>query len=172
MSSQLQGMGSLPGLSDTFNAFIHTTRLWMRDYAQLNRLIRGEESSNRMIAWAAMDCLSDFNGSPPPLGQYTVEQLIDLGYSSLLRYGTAVNLLQSVGLLQTRNQLNFSDGGINVAVSDKTPLLQSWIQMFQGKYEQDKVKVKVSLNIQGIMGEAGAWSEYSLVNGFYGALYQ
>lgn len=171
MSQQLQGM-SIPGLSDKFNAFIHTMRLWMRDYPQLNRLIRGEESSNRMIAWAVTDCLSDFNGTPPPLGQYSLEQLIDLGYTSLLRYGTAVNLLQSVGLLQTRNQLNFSDGGINVAISDKTPLLQSWIQMFQNKYEQDKLKIKVSLNIQGIMGEAGLHSEYYFVSGFYGSLYQ
>jgi hypothetical protein len=170
--AELQGMGDLPGLSDQFNAFIHMMRLWLRDYPQLNRLIRGVENSNRQIAWAVLDFLSDFNGTPPPLGQYTIEQLLDLGYLSLARRGTAIALIESVGMLQTRNQLNFSDGGINVGVSDKTPQLQSWLAHFQSKYEQDKMKVKISLNIQGIMGESGVHSEYYFINGFYGSLFQ
>jgi hypothetical protein len=170
--AELQGMGSIPGLSDQFNAFIQMMRHWMRDYPQLNRLIRGVEHSNRLIAWAALDCLSDFNGTPPPLGNYTIEQLLDLGYTSLLRRGTAIALFESVGVLQTRNHLNFSDGGINVAISDKTPQLQSWMQLFQSKYEQDKMKVKISLNIQGILGERGVHSEYYFINGFYGSLFQ
>lgn len=170
--AELQGIGDIPGLSEQFNAFIHTMRLWMRDHAQLNRLISGEESSNRLIAWAVLDFLSDFNQTPPPLGQYSLEQLLGLGYANLARMGTAIALLQSVGLLQTRNQLNFSDGGINVGVSDKTPLIQSWISMFQPKYEQDKLKIKISLNIQQILGEPGIHSEYFFVNGFYGSLFQ
>lgn len=170
--AQLQGLSGLPGLSKEFNAFVHMMRLWMRDYPQLNRLIRGEESSNRLIVWAVLDFLSDFNQSPPPLGTFTLEQLLSMNYTSLARYGTAIALFQSVGMLQTRNQLNFSDGGINVAVSDKTPQLQSWLQMFQNKYEQDKIKIKISLNIQGIIGESGLHSEYYFINGFYGALYQ
>ena len=169
--AELQGMGDIPGLSDQFNAFIHMMRLWMRDYPQLNRLIRGVEHSNRLIAWAVLDFLSDFSQSPPPLGRYTIEHLLDLGYSNLARRGTAIALTESVGMLQTRNQLNFSDGGINVGVSDKTPQLQSWLQSFQSKYEQDKMKIKISLNIQEIMGESGVHSEYAAVNAFFGSLY-
>lgn len=170
--AELQGMGDIPGLSDEFNAFIHMMRHWMRDQPHLNRLIRGVESTNRLIAWAALDFLSDFNQTPPPLGNYTLEQLLELGYTNLARRGTAIALFESVGVLQTRNQLNFSDGGINVAVSDKTPQLQSWLQLFQGKYEQDKMKIKISLNINQILGERGVGSEYGFVNGFYGSLFQ
>lgn len=170
--AELQGMGDIPGLSAKFNAFIHMMRLWMRDYPQLNRLISGVEHSNRLIAWGVLDFLSDFNMSPPPLGQYTIEQLLDLGYSSLARRGTAIALIESVGLLQTRNQLNFSDGGINVGISDKTPQLMQWLNTFQSKYEQDKTKIKISLNIQGIMGERGVHSEFYFINGFYGSLFQ
>jgi len=169
--AELQGMGDIPGISDQFNAFIHMMRLWMRDYPQLNRLIRGVEHSNRQIAWAVLDFLSDFSQTPPPLGQYSIESLLNLGYSSLARRGTAIALIESVGLLQTRNQLSFSDGGINVGVSDKTSQLMSWLQMFQSKYEQDKMKIKIALNIQGIMGERGVHSEYMLVNGFFGSLF-
>ena len=171
MASQLQGLSDVQGLSDQFSAFVQMMRLWMRDYPQLNRLIRGVESTPRLIVWAALDFLSDFNQTPPPLGAYTLEQLLDLGYANLARYGTAIALLESVGLLQTRNQLNFSDGGINVGISDKTQLLQSWIQMFRAKYEQDKMKIKISLNIQQILGEAGYHSEYYFINGFYGSLF-
>lgn len=170
--AELQGMGDIPGLSDQFNGFIHMMRLWMRDYPQLNRLIRGVEHSNRLIAWAVLDFTSDFSQTPPPLGNYSIENLLDLGYSSLARRGTAIALIESLGMLQTRNQLNFSDGGINVGVSDKTPQLQSWLAQFQSKYEQDKTKIKISLNIQGIMGERGVHSEYYFINGFYGSLFQ
>jgi hypothetical protein len=172
VTTQLQGTSSIPGLSDTFNAFIQMMRMWMRDYPQLNRLIRGEESSNRLIAWAVVDFLSDFNGTPPLLGQYSIEQLLDMGFTSLARYGTAIALIQSVGFLQTRNQLNFSDGGINVAINDKTPMLFQWLDRMQSKYEQDKIKVKISLNINGITGERGVGSEYAFINGFYGSLLQ
>lgn len=171
MATELQGVGNIPGLSETFNAFISMMRFWMRDQPALNRLIRGVEHSNRLIAWATVDFLSDFNSTPPPLGQYGIEQLLELGYTSLARRGTAIALIESVGLLQTRNQLNFSDGGINVGVSDKTPQLQSWLQLFQSKYEQDKLKIKVSLNINQILGEFGVHSEYAFVNSFLGALY-
>lgn len=171
MAHQLQGLSDVPGLSDQFAGFVHMMRLWMRDYPQLNRLIRGVENTPRLIVWAALDFLSDFNQTPPPLGSYSLEQLLELGYTSMARYGTIIALLESVGLLQTRNQLNFSDGGINVGISDKTPQIQTWIQMFRAKYEQDKIKIKISLNIRGILGECGVHSEYALVNsGFYGDL--
>jgi hypothetical protein len=144
----------------------------MRDYPHLNRLIRGEENSNRLIAWAVVDFLSDFSGTPPLLGQYSLEQLLDMGFASLARYGTAVALIQSIGFLQTRNQLNFSDGGINVAINDKSPMLMQWLDRMQSKYEQDKIKLKVALNINGITGERGVGSEYAMVNGLFGSLFQ
>jgi len=170
--AELQGLSGIEGLSDTFINFVRMMRLWMRDFPQLNSLIRGEESSDRFIVWAVLDFLSDFQQTPPPLGSFTLDNILELGYTNLARYGTALALLESVGLLQTRNQLNFSDGGINVGISDKTPLLQSWINMFRQKYEQDKLKIKVSMNIQQIIGESGVHSEYFFINGFYGSLFQ
>jgi hypothetical protein len=46
-----------------------------------------------------------------------------------------------------------------VDVSDKTPLIQSWIQLFTNKYEQKKDRLKVALNIEGGWG-GGVHSEY------------
>lgn len=169
MTAQLQGLSGIPGVSDTFNSFIQTVRFFMRDHPQLNRLIKGEESSDRMIAWAILDFLSDFAGSPPNLGYYSLDQLFEMHYQSFALRGTTVALLQSVGILQTRNFLQFSDGGISVNASDKAPMWMQWIQAFQNKYEQEKVARKVSLNIAQLLGTfTGSHSEYFFVNGWYG----
>jgi len=143
--------------------FIGTVRLFMRDYPALNRLIAGEEHSDRMVAWAVIDCLDDFN-STPPMTNYGLHNFPSM---SILLRGTVINLLQSVGLLMTRNHLTFSDGGLQVGVSDKTPLIQSWIQMFSNIYEEKKKQLKIALNIEGGWG-GGVHSEYAWVNGHYG----
>ncbi len=152
-----------PSHNIVLEQFIGTVRLYMRDYAVLNRLIAGEEHSDRMIAWAVIDTIDDFN-STPPITNYT---LLNFPSSSLLVRGTTVNLLQSVGLLMTRNQLNFSDGGLQVSVSDKAPLIQSWIQMLSNGYEEKKKQLKIALNLEGGWG-GGVHSEYKWINGFYG----
>jgi hypothetical protein len=170
MPQQLQGLGGVSGMSETFNSFVQLVRLFMRDHPQLNRLVKGEEHSDRMIAWAIMDFLSDFASTPPNLGYFTLEDLFMKHYQAFALRGTAVALLQSLGILQTRNHLQFSDGGISVAVSDKTPQLQSIWRDFQSKYEQEKMQKKIALNIEQIMGSSsGVRSEYSFVNSWFGA---
>jgi hypothetical protein len=153
----------VPSHDVALEQFIGSVRHFMRDYEKLNRLIAGQEHSDRMIAWAVVDALDDFN-STPPLTNYS---LTNVPAMSLLLRGTVITLLQSVGLLQTRNHLTFSDGGLQVGVSDKTPLIQSWIQMFGNSYEEKKQRLKTALNIEGGWG-GGIHSEYAWVNGFYG----
>jgi hypothetical protein len=143
--------------------FVGVVRAFMRDYPELNRLIKGEEHSDRLIAWAIIDALEDFNTTPPMTGY----GLSSFPSKHLLLRGTVISLLESVGLLMTRNHLTFSDGGIQVGISDKTPLIQSWIQMFTNKYEQKKMQLKVALNIEGGWG-GGLHSEYLWTSGFYG----
>ena len=143
--------------------FVGAVRAFMRDYPELNRLIKGEEHSDRLIAWAIIDALDDFNSTPPMTGF----GLSNFPSKHLLLRGTVISLLESVGLLMTRNHLTFSDGGIQVGVSDKTPLIQSWIQMFTNKYEQKKAQLKVAINIENGWG-GGVHSEYSWTSGSYG----
>ena len=144
--------------------FVGLVRAFMRDYPELNRLIKGEEHSDRLIAWAVIDALDDFNTTPP----MTAYQLHNFPSKHLLLRGTVISLLESVGLLMTRNHLTFSDGGIQTGgLSDKTPLIQSWIQLFTNKYEQKKDRLKVALNIEGGWG-GGIHSEYLWTGGYYG----
>jgi hypothetical protein len=163
--SSLQG---LPGVTPQFASFVEMVRGYMRDFPELNRLVAGEESTNRQIAWAVLDAMSDFNGTPP-LGNAALEDLLQRNLHSLLLRMTVISLIEQVGLLQTRNHINYSTGGMNVGVNDKTPLLMNWLQYFKSFTDQRKQHVKVALNIEGILGpsNSGVFSEYWAVNATY-----
>lgn len=161
----LQGF---PGMTQTFRDFVQMVRFFTRDFPELNRIVRGEESSDRQIAWAVLDALADFNGTPH-LTTLSLEDLLSRNQHHLLVRMTVISLIESVGLLQTRNHINYSNGGINVGVNDKTPMLMNWLQYFKATTEQMKQRVKVALNIEGILGpsNSGSFSEYWAVNATY-----
>jgi len=165
MTERLQG---IEGMSDTMAAFVQTVRLYTRDFPELNRLIAGEESSDRMVGWAVLDALSNFNGTPHLTG-LSLDDLLARNQHHLLLRMTVEALLESVGLLQTRNHINYSTGGINVGVNDKTALIMNWLQYHQARTEQLKQRVKVALNIEQILGPSnvGMHSEYWAVNATY-----
>lgn len=159
---------SLPGASNEFRAFVQMVRLYMRDFPELNRIVAGEETSDRQIAWSVLDAMSDFNGTPH-LTSYTLEDLLLRNQQSLLLRMTVISVIESVGLLQTRNHINYSDGGLNVGVNDKTPMLMNWLQYYRSFTDQMKQRVKVALNIEGILGPSnvGVHSELWAVNATY-----
>ena len=161
----LQGVA---GMSDAMKAFVHDVRGFMRDFAELNRITAGEESSDRMIAWSTLDALSRFNGTPH-ITYYSLEDLLAMNQGHLLLRMTVETLIESIGMLQTRNHLNYSAGGINVGVNDKTPLLLQWLQLFTSKTAQRLTQVKVGLNVESILGSShhGVHSEYWCVNMSY-----
>lgn len=161
----LQG---IQGMSPTFQAFVQTVRLYLRDLTELNRLIAGEESTDRMIAWAVLDAIDNFNGTPH-FTNLGLDELLAYNQRSLLLRMTVIALLESVGLLQTRNHINYSDGGINVGVNDKTPLIMNWLQYYKSFTEQKMQQVKVAMNIASILGpnNPGIHSELFAVNSSY-----
>lgn len=160
-------LANLPGIADTFRSFVASVRFYMRDIPELNRLVAGEESVDRQIAWAVVDALADFNGTPPLLGTASLDDLLRRNQQALLVRMTVISLIESVGLLQTRNHVNYSTGGINIGVNDKTPLLMGWLQYYKSTTEQKKLQVKVAMNIEQLWGSSGTFSELWVVNGTY-----
>jgi hypothetical protein len=153
----------LPNAELTLDRMVQMVRTFTRDYPELNRLIAGEESSNRQIVWAILDTLDDYNTTPP----FTHFNVGNFPSRSLFVRGAVISLLQSIGLLQTRNQLSFTDGGIQVGINDKTPFIQRWLELFMNSYEHKKERIKVAYNIETAW-EGGINSEYRFVNNFYG----
>lgn len=137
-----------------------------RDLPELNRLVRGVESTDRQIAWAIVDAVSEFNGTPH-FTSFSLDELLHKGQYSLMLRLTLISLIESVALLQTRNHLNYSDGGISVGVNDKTPMLMNWLNLFKSETQQKLQRVKVAINIESVLGEPGVHSEYWAVNSTY-----
>ena len=121
-----------------------------------------------MLAWATCDALSLFNGTPP-LTTYTLEELLTNQQQHLLLRMAATSTIESAALLQTRNHINYSTGGLNVGINDKTPMYLQWLQLFKAETSQLLLRVKVALNIGSILGPGnpGAHSEYWAVNATY-----
>jgi hypothetical protein len=146
----------------TIPEFRNIVRLFVRDREPYNTLLDGVESTDDMIDLYIGLALSDFNTTPPMIGDYTM-QTFPSGW--LLLYGTIIELLTSAGILQSRNQLDYNDGGHTVQVSNKTGLYQSWIDRFQRMYQQRKRDMKIQMNMR--RGWGGVNSEYAFVS--YGA---
>ena len=156
------------GIPKKLRDTIVLVRAKMRDYPELNRLIEGHETSDREIAFAIVEAIDDFNTTPPLISPSTLENFPSM---SLLIRGTIINILESIGLLQTRNHMQYSDGqGVSVSVSDKGPQLANWINMFARTYEQKKFRLKQAINLGSALNGSGVSSEYVLVNGFFDEL--
>jgi hypothetical protein len=153
----------IPSATARMNEMVAYVRLFLRDYPELNRLTAGYEHSPRQIAWAIIDALEDWNSTPPFVATVGIDNFPS---RHLLCRGAAISLLESVGLLQTRNHLTFSDGGITVTVG-KPQLILQWLSFMKQSYEEKKRRFKASQNIELAMDGAGTFSEYFVINGIY-----
>ena len=155
------------GVTDSTKAFVSMLRMFMRDYAPLNRLIAGEESSDRFLLFAAAMALSTYNGRPP-LTNLSMDKIFELNHQDLLLRIALCTVLESVILLQARNHLNYSTGGTSVSVNDKAALLIKILQYYKSTTDQELAQRKIALNILSILGDGpGIHSEYVVVHTSY-----
>ena len=145
-------------MASRLQELVQLVRAYTRDYPELNRLIRGPESSSRSIAIAIASTVEDFNLTSP-LPAYTVDSFPS---TQLLLLGSVKKLLESVSLLQARNHISYSDGqGVQVNESDKAPLYLNIIRNYASEYEQKKRELIIRLNISQAMGGCGIRSDFS-----------
>lgn len=148
--------------------FIETTRLYLRDYPELNRLTDGYDHSDRHIFWAILDTLSDWKSTPPFLNM-SLNDIFDRGWFSIFMRGVVISLLESLGLLHMRNYLAYSDGGVNVQ-TENPQMIQSWLAMYKNTYEQKKSQMLIAQNIEWALSDGGGvHSDYLFINTFWGS---
>lgn len=147
--------------------FVGQVREYLRDFPEVNALLDGFENSDVIINLCADLAADDFSTTMPPIGQFFVETHPSF---YLLFMGTVIQILRSAGILQARNNLNYSDGGLTVATSDKSPMYLTWANMLYQEYEIKKRSLKISMNAAG--GYGGIRSAYSWVGAYgqYGSL--
>lgn len=138
-------------------------RMFLNDTPELNRLIRRQESDDPKLDLAIALALDDFNITSPLISTYRVETFPSL---YMLIYGATIQVLRSAGILQSRNELTYSSGGVSVRIFDKTQNYQAWIAQFVAEYERKKSNYKISLNVMNALA-GGVASEYALLNYFW-----
>ena len=139
----------------TEGKFVELVRKFLRDHPILNKLIKGNETNNTQIRTHLEDALDDWNTTPPILAPVTFDTHPS---RRLLIRSAVIETLTSAGILQSRNRLQYSDGGITVQVSDKAAEYQSWISLLVNDYERKKERLKKSQNLE--LGYGGIHSEY------------
>ncbi len=161
---------AVEGPSRIMRAHTQAVRLFMRDFEELNLLVKGVESSDRMIQWASLDFVSDFNGSTTPFTNISLEEMYLRGWQSFCVRGTTVTLLQSLMILYARNHLPFSDGGISINMNDKAPVIMQMLSLLLSAYEQNKRSMKTAINIEQLLqpDSTGLFSDYSRLASSYG----
>jgi hypothetical protein len=144
-------------------AFVQEVRDYIRDFPELNRLISGEESSSRMIEYCVWLAVDEWNTTPPLSSQ----QVANFPSRTILLVLTIIYILQSVGVLKSRNRFTYNDGGFSVVTEEQDDRYQRWISLFRSQINPKITRLKVALNIEGGWN-AGVGSEYGWINGWYG----
>lgn len=142
---------SPPGINLTKEQAVEKLRIFLGDSKSENKLIPGEELSNDKLSLALDLALDEFNNTPPFMS-FTLATFPSL---SVILQGAAVHSLMMAGFIQTRNYLQFSDGGISEVINDKSPMYQGWINMIMNSvigYAKNASDIKIALNMASGFG--------------------
>lgn len=145
-------MSMPPGIGMTQAQVVETLRLFLGDRPENNHLTPGFELGDDKLALAVKLAMDEFNNTPPFM-QFT--DIATFPSLKVLLHGSVVQCLIMAGLIQSRNYLQYNDGGISEAFSDKAPSYQSWITQATGilnNYKQETDAIKVALNMERAFG--------------------
>jgi len=142
---------------------VEELRLVLRDSPNFNRLldnVENKELTDKDLALALNRALSDYNSTPP----FTNEAFGRVPFGILLS-GGLLYAAETLGFGHTRNEFNYSSGGITARTSDKTPHYLNWLNSVGARYEKAKIEYKVAKNVMSGLG-ASVPSEYANVAWF------
>ena len=142
--------------------YIGYLRDFLRDHPAFNRLLNytDEESNERQLGLALDLALDHFNTRVLPIGgSYTFTNFPSV---SLLMELGAVYVLEMVGLLKTRNSLQYSDAGLTISDTEKSSEYRAWAMTFRADVMKDAMNMKKMANISSILeGGGGLHSSYN-----------
>lgn len=134
--------------------YIEDLREFLQDHSYFNRLLRWEEeSSDTALRFALEQALDKYNYLIPPI--MGAVQFTSFPADSLLIRLAASNVLEMVGILRTRNSLNYSDAGLSIRDTEKSQEYRQWALQFKQEALADAKQLKEIRNIQSILRPGG-----------------
>lgn len=156
---------TFPNGQMTPQILINLIRMFLRDKPKLNALIKKEETDDDEIKLAINMAISDWNSTPPLL---THVGLTNFPVMDWLIVASAMFILQSAGVLQYRNELQFNDSGITTSPWTKGPAYMGVAGMWAQLVEKKKYEFKLAINYGRTFGIVKS-AEYMLWD--YSGLY-
>lgn len=134
-------------------------RLYAKDDALLNKLLRGEyQSSDELVELAMRLAVGDFN-VVPPLSQYSRENFPS---DTVLMYGTLHHLCNAEAERQLRNNVNFNAQGLSAGIDDKFEQYNRLALYYKQLFDSGISAMKTQQNLEQAWG--GSWSPYAVLN--------
>lgn len=128
---------------------VEKVREFISDYPEKNLLLDEQEFSDTLIALSMELAVSEFN-SMTPKTNYSDENFPS---KSLLMLGTLWQMYLGKSALMARNQLSYTDGGLQVPVEEKFEMYSRLADNYAAQFQTGSSRLKVSINMEGGWGE-------------------
>jgi hypothetical protein len=123
-------------------------REYISDYAVNNYLIDGEEMTDTFIALCMTLAADSFNSMTPKSG-FGVENFPS---KSILLYGTCWHMFQGKAALLARNTMEYSDGGLQIPLEERSQLYQGLANNYQQQFMEQAKPLKIQMNMDSGWG--------------------
>jgi len=145
--------------ASTLQTYREALRAFIKDHSEKNRLLKFviENTDDELDLYVNM-ALGFLNSIPPLIGNFTYGTF---PMPSLLIRQATIECLISNGILNSRNELTYNNGGITLKVADGSRYLQH-LQVLLNMTDREIAnftKVKVAINIEN--GYGGVHSPYA-----------
>ena len=141
----------------------NSLRAFIKDQSTKNRLLNfAQENTDDELDLYLNMSLGFLNVIPPYVGSYS---FATFPIPLLLIHQATIECLISNGILNSRNDLTYNNGGITVRISDGDKYLKhlQWLTRIADQAINSLIKIKIALNIEG--GFGGVNSPYAYLHG-------
>lgn len=149
--------------------YIKRIRLHLKDFAERNQLIDGEESTDAQIEEAIISIYNHCVIAPPKKMDIP---LLDMTKFMWFKFGVIAQLLDAEALLNIRNTLPYQDGGVQIDENYKAGPYSTYAMNLFSKFEMGLKEQKIRYNIDSFQWGGTDWmyggSNYGYGNNSYG----
>ena len=123
-------------------------REFTSDYAANNLLLDREEFSDTFITLCRDLAVSSYNEIPP----MSVATFSNFPSKSTLLWGTLYHMFNGKSMLYARNNMSYSDGGVQINVEEKYQLYETLAQNAQAQFQTSASRMKAYFNMESGWG--------------------
>ncbi|HET8689148.1 MAG TPA: hypothetical protein VFM18_21260 [Methanosarcina sp.] len=127
-------------------------RLYIRDQIEYNRLLDELEFKDERVA-QAMDLVIDMYNIMTPITSYNANNFPN---RFLLLMGTLYNLFLGEAAMAARNEMNYSDGGLQIPIEERFQYYSALADKYGALFTQMSQQNKIQENLEGGWGEVSS----------------